>query len=69
MDWASLEKRVYESSKAAFQSLKQSHEGEKIYVYVLYTDSSAMTITPSANSIEALNHKIEQEEEEKKDRT
>ncbi|MEE5097838.1 DUF4303 domain-containing protein [Pseudomonas alliivorans] len=67
MDWAALEKRVYESSRAAFQSLKQSHENEKIYAYALYTDSSAMTIAPSANSIEALNHKIEQEEEE--DRT
>jgi hypothetical protein len=64
MNWLDLEKRVYEAAKSAFTSLLNSHPGEQFYACALYTDNSAMTICPSANSMRGLETKVNQEEEE-----
>lgn len=64
MNWLDLENRVYEAAKSAFTSLINSHPDEIFYACALYTDSSAMTICPSANSMRGLEEKVNQEEEE-----
>lgn len=64
MGWLNLEKRVYEAAKSAFTSLQNSHPDERFYAFALYTDSSAMTICPSANSVQSLEAKVNQEQEE-----
>ena len=64
MDLIDLEKRVYEAAKSAFSDLSSAHPGEEFYACALYTDSSAMTICPSANSVQGLEKKLSQEDEE-----
>lgn len=63
MDWVSLETQIVELSREVFSELRTAQEKEEFYAYALYTDSSAMTIVPSANSIQALNNNILQEDE------
>ena len=64
MNWVDLERRVYQATKSAFSSLKNTCPDEEFYVFALYTDSGAMTICPSANSLNGLQDKINQEDEE-----
>ncbi|MFJ3468101.1 DUF4303 domain-containing protein [Pseudomonas sp. NPDC090201] len=61
MNWSELQECIYNSTKNAFIELCEGHSEEEFYAFVLYTDSSVMSISPSANSIEALDEKIEQE--------
>jgi hypothetical protein len=67
MNWVELERRVYEAVKYAFTELLGTHPKEHFYAFALYTDSSAMTICAAANSVQGLDEKLSQEEEE--DRT
>ncbi|MDU8502912.1 DUF4303 domain-containing protein [Pseudomonas syringae] len=66
MNWNNLESQVYTLSKKAFLNLLDDHSDEKFYAFALYTDSSAMTICLAANSLEKLNEKIDNEDEEDK---
>lgn len=66
MDWNNLESQVYTLSKKAFLNLLDDHSNEKFYAFALYTDSSAMTICLAANSLEKLNEKIDEEDDEDK---
>ncbi|MDH0745189.1 DUF4303 domain-containing protein [Pseudomonas sp. GD03842] len=61
MNWAGLQDRIYEATKLAFKGLGEKYPSKDFYAYVLYTDSDAMSISPSANSMEDLNYKIGQE--------
>ncbi|WP_296185853.1 DUF4303 domain-containing protein [Pseudomonas sp. UBA1879] len=61
MNWSELQERVSDAAKRAFLELHRKHPDAEIYAFVLYTDSSVMSIGSSANSIESLNEKVEQE--------
>ncbi|QKZ02416.1 DUF4303 domain-containing protein [Pseudomonas eucalypticola] len=61
MDWSELQSRIYHFAKKAFAELHDKCPNEEFYAFALYTDSSAMGIGPSANSIERLNEKIQSE--------
>ncbi|WP_263265153.1 DUF4303 domain-containing protein [Pseudomonas sp. RIT-PI-S] len=64
MDWNILETRVYMAAKKAFTEIRKANENEHFYVFVLYVDSSVMSIAPAANSLQRLKQKIDFEDEE-----
>ncbi|EAU1471539.1 DUF4303 domain-containing protein [Salmonella enterica] len=54
---------VLDAAKKAFSLLRERHPNEHFYAYSLYTDSSAMTIVPAANTIEYLDGILDEESE------
>ncbi|MCU0124934.1 DUF4303 domain-containing protein [Pseudomonas vlassakiae] len=65
MDWKQLEVEILNSIKRAIEDLHVARPREHFYAFALYTDSSAMTVAFAANSIEALELKLEEDEEER----
>lgn len=61
MNWSELQNRIFDSAKKAFKQVDKEYSNEEFYAFALYTDSSVMSISPSANSIEQFNEKIESE--------
>lgn len=51
MDWNALELEIYNATRKAFEDLRREHSNEEFYAYALYTDSDAMTVQASANSL------------------
>lgn len=49
-----FQNEILQAAKASFDDLKHSFSKEHFYGYCLYTDSSAMTVMPAANSEEGL---------------
>ena len=45
---------LIQAIRACFDDLKRSVEGETFYAFALYTDESAMTVVPAANTLEGL---------------
>ena len=64
MDWDQLKNRIYDASKQAFHELLDSRKSEHFYAFALYTDSAAMSVSPSANSVERYAEKVDSELEE-----
>lgn len=53
-DFSEFQKEIAQATRASFGDLRSAHPSEHFYAYSLYTDGSAMTIMPAANSLEAL---------------
>lgn len=64
MNWDQLKNQIYDASKQAFHELLDSHKPEHFYAFALYTDSAAMSVSPSANSVEGYAEKVGRELEE-----
>ena len=64
MNWEEFEVEVRSLVVRALQELQGEHSGEQFYAFALYTDSSAMTIALAGNSLEALELKLQEEDEE-----
>lgn len=63
MEWKEVTEKIYESTKKVFGDLMHSRAGEEFYAYALYTDSSAMTVMPAANSVQGLERRFAKEED------
>jgi hypothetical protein len=64
MNWDQLKNQIYDASKHAFHELLDLHKSEHFYTFALYTDSAAMSVSPSANSVERYAEKVGRELEE-----
>ncbi|WP_233101843.1 DUF4303 domain-containing protein [Variovorax sp. IB41] len=53
-DFETLRTQIREAARTAFAALRAQHPNERFYAMALYTDDGAMTVCPSANSEEAL---------------
>jgi len=53
-DFETLRVQIREAARTAFGTLRAAHPNERFYAMALYTDDGAMTVCPSANSEEAL---------------
>ena len=49
-----FQRELAHAARASFDDLRSARPGEHFYAYALYTDSSAITIMPAANSVEGL---------------
>jgi len=49
-----FQREIAAAARTCFHNLRSSRPDEHFYAYALYTDSDAMTIVPSANSLEGL---------------
>ncbi|WP_347217993.1 DUF4303 domain-containing protein [Chryseobacterium sp.] len=54
MDFEKLKQQIEEATKKAFREMYEKHGAENIYSFALYSDEGAMTVCPSANTMEAL---------------
>ncbi|WP_025026055.1 DUF4303 domain-containing protein [Caldalkalibacillus mannanilyticus] len=63
MEWIEITRKIYDSTKRAFWALRNSRASEDFYAYALYTDSSAMTVMPAANSVQGLERRFAEEED------
>jgi hypothetical protein len=70
MNWNQLRNQIFDATRRAFTELLESHKSEHLYAFALYTDSSAMSVGPSANTVERYAEKVgrELEEDEKTER-
>ena len=64
MNWDQLKNQIYDASKQAFHELLDSRKSEQFYAFALYTDSAAMSVSPSANSVERYAEKVGRELED-----
>lgn len=64
MDWNKLKLQTAKALENSLVELFEAHPEENFYAIALYTDSSAMTVGFAANSLEALEAKINEEDEE-----
>jgi hypothetical protein len=62
IDFSLLRIKVKEAAQQAFEMVRANHPNERFYAFALYSDDSAMTIMPTANSEEALLRKAQAEE-------
>jgi hypothetical protein len=61
MDWNALQHKICKAARKAFDDLRKAHPEEEFYAYALYTDSGAMTVLGSANSVRGLEKAISQQ--------
>jgi Domain of unknown function (DUF4303) len=61
IDFSLLRIEVKEAAQRAFETVRANHPNEQFYGFALYSDDSAMTIMPAANSEEALLRKAQEE--------
>jgi Domain of unknown function (DUF4303) len=61
MDWNALGLEIHEAARKVFDDLKKAHPEEEVYAYALYTDSGAMTVLGSANSVRGFEKAISQQ--------
>ncbi|UFH50451.1 DUF4303 domain-containing protein [Pseudomonas sp. KNUC1026] len=64
MDWIEFADNVFIAAKETFLEIQKKHEAEVFYAFALYTDSSAMSLGCSANSLQALEQKLRHEDYE-----
>ncbi|QQE86505.1 DUF4303 domain-containing protein [Pseudomonas putida] len=64
MNWTEFEGKITPLVKQALDALQRTHSDERFYAFSLYTDSSAMTIAVAGSSLEALDLKVQKEDEE-----
>lgn len=53
-NFSEFQQALARAARASFEDLRAARPDEHFYAYALYTDSSAMTVMPAANSLEAL---------------
>jgi hypothetical protein len=61
VDFSLLRSEVKEAAQRAFETVRANHPDEQFYGFALYSDESAMTIVPAANSEEALESKAQKD--------
>ncbi len=54
IDFTTLSREIEQAAQQAFTEIIEAHAGETIYSFALYSDEGAMTVCPSANSLEYL---------------
>ncbi|GAA0196614.1 hypothetical protein GCM10009122_61340 [Fulvivirga kasyanovii] len=64
MNFKELELKIETATKKAFIEIFNEHNNEEIYGFALYSDGGAMTVCPSANTIDFLENLDEEEKEE-----
>lgn len=64
MNFNELEQKIEIATKKAFIEIFNEHKNEEIYSFALYSDGGAMTVCPSANTIDFLKNLNEEEKEE-----
>jgi hypothetical protein len=52
VDFALLRREIKEAARHAFEAVQAAHPDETFYAFALYSDDSAMTVCPSANTEE-----------------
>ena len=50
LDFLTLQKKVEIAARKAFSEVREKHSGDEICGYALYSDASAMSVSPAANS-------------------
>ncbi len=58
-----LKEKIEIAAKTAFQEIYSKHKDEEICSFALYSDEGAMTVCPSANTLEHLSGYSEEEKE------
>ncbi|MBN3832225.1 DUF4303 domain-containing protein [Burkholderia sp. Ac-20344] len=53
-DFSDFQRDIADAARATFRALRALHPDEHFYAFALYTDSSAMTVVPAANTTEGL---------------
>jgi len=61
MDWKALETRTTAAVKTVLSDLRAAHSDEVFYACAVYTDSGAMSLGVAANSLQALDRKLDSE--------
>lgn len=61
-DFEKLASSIEDATRSAFIELVAKHKQEQIYAFALYSDEGAMTVCPSANTIEYLQTKPERDQ-------
>lgn len=64
MNFETLERKIENATKKAFLEIFSKHKEEGVYGFALYSDSGAMTVCPSTNTIDFLENLDEEEKEE-----
>ncbi len=67
MNWDELEEKCFQATFEAIKKLLTEKPVENFYAFSLYTDSSAMTVSLSANSEERLDSILNAEEDKGKE--
>ncbi|NUL38958.1 DUF4303 domain-containing protein [Kosakonia sacchari] len=67
MEWDELEIKCLQATVAAIKKLLAENPEENFYAFSLYTDSSAMTVSLSANSEQQVNSILDSEENTSKE--
>lgn len=67
MNWDELEDKCFQATFEAIKKLLTEKPDENFYAFSLYTDSSAMTVSLSANSEERLHSILNVEEDKSKE--
>jgi hypothetical protein len=63
VNFATLQQEIASAARQAFTEIRNDHPSERFYAFALYTDDSAMTVEPAANSEEALESTAEDYDE------
>jgi hypothetical protein len=50
VDFALVRREIKDAARRAFDAVQQTHADETFYAFALYSDDSAMTVCPSANT-------------------
>jgi hypothetical protein len=58
VDFSLVRDEIKDAARQAFEAVRANHPGEQFYTFALYSDESAMTIVPAANSEEALQRQV-----------
>ena len=67
MNWNSFEEKCFKVTVELINKFLSEHGSEKIYAFSLYTDSSAMTVSMSANSEERLHLILDEDSDKSKE--
>jgi hypothetical protein len=65
VDFTLLRQEIKEAARRAFDAVRAAHPDERFYAFALYSDDSAMTVCPSANSVQGLERRVKRYEDSK----
>lgn len=60
VDFDLLRQEIKDAARAAFGVVRRNHSDEQFYAFALYSDESAMTVCPAANTEEGLARRAEE---------
>ena len=62
IDFDQLRRDVAEATRRAFAAVQSACQGQRLYAFALFSDGSAMTVCPAANTDEAYRRAIQKAE-------